>query len=48
MKILLKEIEQEGIDIGKIIVEKGLDGEYPYGQRVRACETDIMAQEDVK
>jgi len=32
--ILLKEIEQEGIDIGKIIEEKGLDGEFKYGEMI--------------
>lgn len=31
---LLGEIEQEGIDIGKIIEENGLDPEFPYGQRI--------------
>jgi len=33
--ILLKEIEQEGIDIEQIIREEGLDPEYPWGIRVR-------------
>ncbi len=32
--ILLKEIEQEGIDIGKIIEENGLDGDFKYGARI--------------
>lgn len=30
----LREIEQEGIDIGKIIEENGLEGDFPYGKRV--------------
>ena len=34
--ILLKEIEQEEIDIEKIIEEKGLDGEFKFGQRINA------------
>ncbi len=32
--ILLEEIEQEGIDIGKIIEENGLDGKFEYGKRI--------------
>ena len=32
--ILLGEIEQEGIDIGKVIAENGLDGNFAYGKNV--------------
>ena len=34
--ILLEEIEQEGIDIGKIIEENGLDGKFEYGKKIIA------------
>ena len=33
-RILLKEIEQDGINIQKIIEENGLDGNFKYGQQV--------------
>ena len=38
-KILLKEIEQEGIDIEKIIEEKGLDGEFKFGRKIEKLRT---------
>ena len=34
VKILLKEIKQDGIDVEKIIQENGLDPEYKFGERV--------------
>lgn len=37
--ILLGEIKQEGIDIGKIIEENNLDSEFPYGKRIEALRS---------
>ena len=34
VKILLKEIQQDGVDVEKIIQENGLDPEYKFGERV--------------
>ena len=42
--ILLKEIKQEGIDIGKIIEENGLDPEFPYGKRIKSVQYAYRGQ----
>ena len=46
--ILLKEIEQEGIDIEKIIKENGLDGELKLGQDIREVRKAYKGKETYK